>query len=80
MELEFLELFEGFGGAALEKGTEFDGAFHLDEEVLVVGFGEPAVLGFGFDALGTECLEAGIGVLLEEELFGGAGGESFSVE
>ena len=41
---------------------------------------EPAVLGFGFDALGTEGLEAGVGVLFEEELFGGTAGEGLGLE
>ena len=58
VELEFLELFEGFGGAALEEGSEFDGAFHLDEELLVVGLGEPAVLCLGFEGLGAGVLRA----------------------
>ena len=74
VELEVLELFEGFGGATFEEGTEFDGAFHLEEALLGVGVGEPAVLGFGFEALGAEGLEAGVGVLFEEEFFGGAVG------
>ncbi len=80
VELEVLQLFEGFGGAALEEGTEFDGSFHLGEALLVVGIFEPAVLGFGFEALGAEGLEARVGVLIEEELFGGAAGEGFQLQ
>lgn len=77
MELEILELFEGFGGAALVLRGEFGGAFHLEEELLVGGFGEPAVLGVDFEALGAEGLEAGEGVLLEGDFFGDAVGEGF---
>ena len=80
MELEFLELFEGFGGAAFEEGTEFDGALHLDEALLVVGVFEPTVLRFGFDALGAEGLEARVGVLFKGEFFGGALGAGFCSE
>ena len=70
-------MIEGFGGAAFKEGPEFDGSLHLDEALLVVGVFEPAVLGLGFDALGAEGLEAGIGVLFENEFFGGASGEGF---
>ena len=71
VELEILELFQGFGGATLEQGTEFDDAFHLEEALLGIRVGEPAVLGFGFQTLGAEGLEAGVGVSFEE-FFGGA--------
>ncbi len=80
VELEFLQLFEGFGGAALEEGTEFDGSFHLGEALLVVGVFEPAVLRIYFEALGTMGLEAGVGVLIEEEFFGDSSGEGFRFE
>ena len=80
VELEVLKLLEGFGGAALEEGPEFDGAFHLKEVLLGIGIVEPAVLGLDFDALGAEGLEARVGVLFEEDFFGGAGGEEFGVE
>ena len=80
VELELLELFEGFGGAAFEHCAEFDDAFHLKEELLGIGIFEPAVLGFAFEGLGAEALEAGVGVLLEEKVFGGAGGETLFAE
>ncbi|MCX6612538.1 MAG: hypothetical protein NTW74_17010 [Acidobacteria bacterium] len=48
--------------------------------MLVVGVFEPTVLGFGFDSLGAEGLEAGVGVLLEGEFFGGALGTGFYSE
>ena len=80
MELELLELSEGFGGAAFEHCAEFDDSFHLDEELLGIGIIEPAVLCFAFEGLGAEGLEAGVGVLLEEEVFGGAGGEALLAE
>jgi hypothetical protein len=77
VELEVLELFEGFGGTALVEGAEFDDALHLEKGVVGIGVVEPAILGFDFDALGAEGLEARVGVLFEEEFFGGAVGESF---
>ena len=73
-------MLEGFGCATLEEGAEFDGSFHLGEALLVVGVFEPAVLSFGFKALGAEGLEAGIGVLFEDEFFGGASGEGFEFQ
>ena len=80
VELELLELFEGFGGAAFKEGTEFDGAFHLQEGWLRIWIFEPAVLRFAFDGLGAEALEARVSVLLEDQIFGGAGGETFFAE
>ncbi len=80
MELELLELSEGFGCAAFEACAEFDDAFHLEEVLLGVGVFEPAVLRFAFEGLGAEGLEAGVSVLLEEEFFGCAGGEAFFTE
>ena len=80
MEQELLELFEGFGGTAFEEGSEFDGAFHLEESLLGIWIFEPAVLRFAFDGLGAEALEARVSVLLEDQIFGGAGGETFFAE
>ena len=75
-----MELFEGFGGAAFEEGTEFDGAFHLEEGLLGVWVFEPAVLGNALEGLGTEALETRVSVLFEDQIFGGAGGNAFCAE
>ena len=80
VELELLELSEGFGGTAFEEGTEFDGAFHLEEELLGVWVVEPAVLRFAFEGLGAEALEARVSVLFKDQIFGGAGGQTFFAE
>ena len=75
-----LELFKGFCGTAFEEGSEFNGAFHLQEELLGVWVVEPAVLRFAFEGLGAEALEARVSVLFEDQIFGGARGQAFFAE